>query len=180
MAEIFLMEDSGALRRIVTRYLRDAGHNVTGFENGIASSDFTLLEHADILITDLSMPEVDGRQVIRNIREIRPDLPIIVITGEELFDDPIVELADGFLQKPFDEPDLVRKVEDILGNSNQSILESVNECESQCENDDADTWPSTSSNDVEPMRAAAFCTPVQEESWLTRLKAGIAMIFSRR
>ncbi len=173
------MEDSGALRRIVTRYLRDAGHNVTGFDNGIISDDAEMLEHADILITDLSMPDVDGRQVVKNIHRIRPDLPVIVITGEELFDDPVVDLANGFLQKPFDESDLLVKIDGLLGKSGHSILESVDECESQCESEDADQWSSTALPDVKSVCPAAFCQSIPEPSLVDRLKAGLAKIFSR-
>lgn len=173
------MEDSGALRRIVTRYLRDAGHNVTGFDNGIVSSDADMLGHADLLITDLSMPDVDGRQAVRNIRNVRPNLPVIVITGEELFDDPVVKLADGFLQKPFDEGALLEIIDRILGESSKSILDSVNGDESQFEKTDVEDWPSTRSNAMELTRPAAFCSPAPTESWLSRLKDRLFKVFTR-
>jgi DNA-binding NtrC family response regulator len=55
MAEIFLMEDSPALRRIYIAELREAGHNVTALENGSESHDGNFFDRADILVTDLEM-----------------------------------------------------------------------------------------------------------------------------
>ena len=83
MAEIFLMEDSPALRRVLVQQIRDAGYNATAFEDGVQSGDENMLAHADLLITDLSMPRVDGMAVIENVMRLCPDLPIIVITGNE-------------------------------------------------------------------------------------------------
>lgn len=81
MAEIFLMEDSAPLRRILTEGLRTVGHNVTALEDGSDSTDNGFMERADLVITDLDMPNVDGRSVVENIRMSHPSLPVIVITG---------------------------------------------------------------------------------------------------
>ena len=81
MAEIFLMEDSASLRRILTEGLRTVGHNVTALADGSDSIDSGFMERADLVITDLDMPNVDGRSVVENIRMSQPSLPVIVITG---------------------------------------------------------------------------------------------------
>jgi len=180
MAEIFLMEDTAALRRIVTRYLRDAGHNVTGFDNGVASIDADMLDGADILVTDLSMPDVDGRQVLKNVRAICPELPVIIITGEEVADDPLIGHADGFLQKPFDESALLEMIDHIMRKAGALSLETLPECESHSAKDDGTDWPYSNSNDADTVRPAAFCLPTQDDSLLFRLKNGLAKIFGRR
>jgi CheY-like chemotaxis protein len=105
MAEVFLIEDSAPLRRILTAQLREAGYNVTGFDNGLVSADTDMVRGADVLITDIAMPGVDGIEVINNVRSSFPDLPVIAITGE-----PRQRLDDldvfGRLRKPFSEQDL--------------------------------------------------------------------------
>lgn len=82
MAEVFLMEDSEPLRRVLVEELRDAGHNVTAFPDGSESQDAPFFGAADIFITDLMMPNVTGIEAIKNVRNEYPDLPIIVITGK--------------------------------------------------------------------------------------------------
>jgi len=81
MAEIFLMEDSAPLRRVLTEELRDAGHNVTALEDGLESRDVEFLDRADILVTDIDMPNVNGYEVVKNVRASHPSLPVLVITG---------------------------------------------------------------------------------------------------
>ncbi len=113
MAEIFLMEDNASLRRILSMQLRDSGYNVTSFENGLASDDVDLLASADVLLTDLQMPEINGEQVIANVRSRFPNLPIIIISGEE---QARLDEIDSFakLRKPFDESQLISAIERAL------------------------------------------------------------------
>jgi len=82
MAEVFLMEDSEPLRRVLFEELRAAGHSVTEFADGSKSRDVALFGEADILVTDLWMPNVTGIEAIENVRKNYPDLPIIVVTGK--------------------------------------------------------------------------------------------------
>lgn len=113
MAEIFLMEDNASLRRILSMQLRDSGYNVTSFENGLASDDVDLLASADVLLTDLQMPKINGEQVIANVRSRFPNLPIIIISGEE---QARLDEIDSFakLRKPFDESQLISVIERAL------------------------------------------------------------------
>ncbi len=117
MPEIFLMEDSRPLRRVLTAQLRDAGFNVTSFGDGVASSDSELIANADVLITDIAMPIVGGEKAIENVQRRFPDLPIIVITGNFLseFDDLDVF---GKLQKPFHNYELIELVWKALKSQN--------------------------------------------------------------
>jgi len=122
MAEIFLMEDSRSLRRILTNQLRDAGHNVTSFEDGVASANSDLLANADVLVTDIAMPVVGGREAISNVRQRFPDLPIIAITGElrESLDQLDVF---GRLRKPFSENELLETVNRALYAGGRGVIE---------------------------------------------------------
>lgn len=109
MAEVFLMEDSNMLRRVLVEELRGAGHNVTSFPDGSDSDDAPLLANADILVTDLCMPNVGGIDVINNVRSAYPDLPIIVITGrspETLTGLPV----DRVIHKPVSGYDLLEHI----------------------------------------------------------------------
>ncbi len=180
MPEILLMEDSAPLRRILTRYLRDAGYNVTGFDNGAASGDSDLLEQADILVTDLSMPHVDGRQVIQNIRSLRPDLPVIVITGEENIDDFDVMYADGILRKPFDESALLKVIDSSLKALQQPVRETVNEYETQNGNEEVENQPSAPSGVDETVRGIESDVASAQHSLFSRIMGGLRRMIFRR
>ena len=113
MTEVILLEDSGPLRRVLTQALREAGYNVAAFEDGVISSDVGVMSQADLLITDLSMPIVDGEEALRNIRETLPELRCVVISGK-----PESELSgletSAVLRKPFEPDDLVSEVKKLL------------------------------------------------------------------
>lgn len=113
MIELILIEDFAPLRRILTQALRDAGFNVTSFEDGSISDDPSVMKQADLVITDIEMPSVDGHEVIENIKSSMPDLQTIVISGTSDENLEGVEAA-SVLRKPFEPEDLVRTVETIL------------------------------------------------------------------
>lgn len=101
MAEIFLMEDSAPLRRILTEVLRSADHNVTAMEDGLGSQDRDFLDRADLLVTDIEMPRIGGIAVIASVRMSHPNLPIIVVSGKA--ESEIQQSGyDEYLHKPVD------------------------------------------------------------------------------
>ena len=113
MIELILIEDFPPLRRILTQALRDAEFNVTSFEDGTVSSDPDLIGQADLLITDIEMPSVDGEKVLENIRESHPNLRTIVISG--LADEKLEKIeASTLLRKPFEPQELVETVKNLL------------------------------------------------------------------
>ena len=176
MAHILLLEDSSSLRRIVTRYLRDAGHAVTAFDNGTASLDKSVLDEVDVLLTDLSMPETDGRKALSNVRRLCPDLPAIVMTGVERFPDPVLDQAYGYLQKPFSEEDLLDMVDAALIESGRWKDDMESDIESHSANHPHTEYGSEQSCATAPV---PFCQPLAPVSRMSRLKAFVAALFSR-
>lgn len=81
MAHILVVDDDSVLRRTITLTLEGAGHSVLRCENGKKAVDFLMHEHADLLITDILMPEMDGVETIRAARQLQPRLPILAISG---------------------------------------------------------------------------------------------------
>ncbi len=113
MIELILIEDFAPLRRILTQSLRDAGFNVTSFENGEVSGDPDVMKHADLVITDIEMPSVDGHAVLENIRNSTPDLRTVVISGASTESLENIEAA-AVLRKPFEPDDLITTIKRIL------------------------------------------------------------------
>jgi CheY-like chemotaxis protein len=110
----------------VTRGLRRLGYHVhegTDGRDGLR----TFQQHADeidAVLLDLTMPEMGGTEVFRRVREIRPNLPVIVTSGYAAGNELDELLAHGatFLPKPFELADMARAVADALGGRRPCVL----------------------------------------------------------
>jgi len=80
---LLIVDDEAPLREVLQRILENIGYRVTAAVTPIeALARFTAApDDFDLLITDMNMPEMDGAELIRNIRALRPNLPIILCTG---------------------------------------------------------------------------------------------------
>lgn len=78
---VLVADDEPILALAVGETLREAGYRVTVTYNGESAIRSYLSDPADVLLTDLQMPRVDGLEVIRQLRAIAPDLPVVVMTG---------------------------------------------------------------------------------------------------
>jgi CheY-like chemotaxis protein len=119
MAHILVVDDDPTLRRAIALTLEKAGHSVLRYENGRKAVDY--LEHgdADLLITDVLMPEMDGLETVRAARRLQPQLPILAISGglpepTDYLGITSVFGATAVLQKPFSSAELITMVENLL------------------------------------------------------------------
>ncbi|MBN1318959.1 MAG: response regulator, partial [Anaerolineales bacterium] len=83
---ILIIDDEPLLRLALSEALSSSGHRVKVADGGelgleVFSSAIKEDEPFDVVITDLGMPYVDGRQVTRRVKEISPDVPVILLTG---------------------------------------------------------------------------------------------------
>jgi two-component system, chemotaxis family, chemotaxis protein CheY len=123
MAHILVIDDDPVLRRVVTLALEAAGHSVLRCENGRKAVAFLEHDHADLLVTDIVMPEMDGVETVRAVRQLDPDLPILAISGGGSFDPKdYLGIAQAFgatavLPKPFRPAELVDVVSQLLAQS---------------------------------------------------------------
>jgi hypothetical protein len=111
---VLVVEDEPIVRGVILEMLGERGYRALGAVDG--SSGLKILRdngRIDLLITDVGLPGMNGRQLADQARETRPDLKILFITGYA----ESVAIADGFLQpgmgmitKPFDLDDLSRRV----------------------------------------------------------------------
>ena len=116
---ILLVDDEEALRLAARRMLQRAGFTVIQASDG-ADALRVLAEHAGpvhALVTDVVMPGVGGPELVRRLREVRPDLPTLFISGyteEGVRTQGALHPDAAFLAKPFSQDDLVRKVREVL------------------------------------------------------------------
>jgi two-component system, chemotaxis family, chemotaxis protein CheY len=119
MALVLIIDDEPGMRRTMRRFLKDAGHTVLEAPSG--SIGLRLFEEAapDLVILDLFMPEKEGIQTMREMREVRPDAKIIAISGGGRYG---LNLLDGLeqlgatdtLAKPFRKDTFLSSVERAL------------------------------------------------------------------
>jgi len=122
---ILLVEDEDAVRLFSARALRAKGYKVLEARTGEAALELVGVvdDIIDLMITDVVMPEMDGPTLIKEMRDSRPDLPVICISGyaEETFRDKLGESDDiHFLPKPFSLNQLAGKVKDVMSLPNPS------------------------------------------------------------
>ena len=105
MATILVVEDHVVTQRLLSKRLRDAGHEVSPAANGLEA--LALLEEGtvDLIISDIAMPEMDGLTLLRHIRsdERLAQIPFIMLTTSVLDlhrQEAMQAGANGFLEKP--------------------------------------------------------------------------------
>lgn len=120
MTGILLVEDDHELREMLKVSLTRHQFTVLEAVNGRDAITHFKPLITDIIVTDLIMPEEDGLKVIMKIREIKPDIKIIAISGGgkagpgSYLNLAKVLGADAIFSKPFSISDLISKIEDLL------------------------------------------------------------------
>jgi two-component system cell cycle sensor histidine kinase/response regulator CckA len=116
---VLLVEDEDMLRASIRRLLQEQGYQVLEARNG-ANALQLLEEHSGkvaLVLTDLRMPVMDGRQLAAALARRRPSLPIVFMSGftAQLMDLRLVSPHLAFLAKPFKNEDLLAAVRGQLG-----------------------------------------------------------------
>ena len=107
MATILIIDDEPQMRLLVARVLRSAGHDVTEAKNGAEGLEVFRAMRQELVITDLFMPETEGIETLRELRQMAPEVRVIVMSGgyasaTVMYLDMATKLgADGTLEKPF-------------------------------------------------------------------------------
>ncbi|SDS35661.1 response regulator transcription factor [Actinoplanes derwentensis] len=113
---ILIAEDDPRQAEIVRRYLQAAGWDPVVVTDGRAAITAVRQRMPDLLVLDVLMPEIDGRDVCRVLR-VDHDLPILMLTARSSADDRVQGLelgADDYLTKPYDPRELVARVRSLL------------------------------------------------------------------
>jgi len=110
---ILLVEDDTSLSKALQQALQKQGYSVNAVAQGKAALHVVQTEVPDIVILDLGLPDMDGLAVLKAIRDIRVDLPVLLLTARASLDDKISGLdsgADDYLSKPFEMTELFARL----------------------------------------------------------------------
>jgi two-component system chemotaxis response regulator CheY len=117
MAEILVIDDEQQMRRLMSRILKSAGHAVHEAVNGREGIQRFLQLQPALVITDIVMPDLDGIETIRAIRQHNPAVPILAISGTNhtIYLRAATEFgAMAALQKPFRPDELLAAIAKLL------------------------------------------------------------------
>jgi two-component system KDP operon response regulator KdpE len=116
MSRVLVVDDEASIRRVVRDALERAGHQVETAADGVAALDSLDAGAFDLVVTDLSMPEMSGLELVRRIREKSP-VPILVLTVRQEEREKVRLLdagADDYVTKPFGVAELVARARALL------------------------------------------------------------------
>jgi len=117
---ILVAEDDPGLNRLISFKLQKEGYQVISAFDGKEALNAALNENISAVILDIMMPFLDGIQVLKRIRPVKPDLPVIILSVKSRENDlhQALELgANAYMTKPFQPEQLIEKLKQVLGSS---------------------------------------------------------------
>ena len=139
MFKILLAEDDRELRQLFQHVLTKNGYTAVGVSNGLEALEALEGGYFDLLISDIMMPKMDGYTLVRTIRDEGMNMPVLMITAKDAFDDMrmgFLSGSDDYMVKPVNVNEMVLRVGALLRRAQmihehrQMIGETVLECDS--------------------------------------------------
>ena len=116
MVKVLLVEDDATIRSGVVRALGERGHAVATAGNALTGLQLAVSERPEIVLLDLGLPDLDGRELLRMLRAVSP-VPIIVVTAAGAEQEMVRALdagADDYIIKPFGAEQLDARIRAVL------------------------------------------------------------------
>jgi two-component system, OmpR family, response regulator len=126
--QILLVEDDALLADGIMNAVRQAGFAVNWLSSGKAACTYLVAEPPDILLLDLGLPDMDGMEVLKLVRQKKLPTQVLILTARDSTDAKVAGLdcgADDYLTKPFAREELLarlRVLERRLGNASSAVI----------------------------------------------------------
>ncbi|MBX2833774.1 MAG: response regulator transcription factor [Micavibrio sp.] len=126
---VLLVEDDTSTAKSIELMLKSEGYIIDATDLGEDGLDLGKIYDYDIIILDLMLPDMDGYDVLKALRDSKVETPILILSGLTELDNKIKGLgygADDYLTKPFDKRELIARIQAIVRRSqghSQSIIE---------------------------------------------------------
>ena len=115
--KVFLCEDDENLGMLLREYLQVKGYDTDLYPDGEAGAKGFTKTKYDLCIIDVMMPKKDGITLVKEIRQINTDIPVIFLTAKNMKEDVLEGFkagADDYITKPFSMEELVLRIEAII------------------------------------------------------------------
>lgn len=117
MFHILVAEDDKNTRRYFQAVLEEANYTVTTAENGVQALDILGREHIDLIVLDIMMPEMDGYELTKELRDVQDTIPILMVSAKQLPADKkkgFLVGTDDYMTKPVDEEEMLLRIHALL------------------------------------------------------------------
>jgi DNA-binding response OmpR family regulator len=114
---LLLVEDEEGIGKFICQGLREGGHTVDWATNGEDGLAYALETPYDVCILDIMLPNMDGFQLLRQLRQKQNQIPVLCLTARDSVEDRVRGLnlgADDYLVKPFDFSELLARIHALL------------------------------------------------------------------
>ncbi|GAB5895651.1 response regulator transcription factor [Mycolicibacterium mageritense] len=121
---VLVVDDEPGLAELVSMALRYEGWHVSIASDGSSAIRQAQDSPPDVVVLDIMLPDIDGLQVLRKLRESRPGLPLLLLTAKESLEDRIAGLSagsDDYVTKPFSVEELVLRLRALLRRTGVSV-----------------------------------------------------------
>ena len=126
--KLLIIDDDIKLNELLKSLLENYGFEVTSASNPLSGLNYIQKEKFDLVLLDVMMPEIDGFELLKKIREFS-EIPVIMLTARGEVSSRIVGLelgADDYIPKPFDIGELVARIKAVLKRVNHSNIQQEN------------------------------------------------------
>jgi len=117
MFHILVIDDDKSTRRLMRALLEREYYTVELAENGVQALEIMESKHVDLIVVDIMMPQMDGYEFTKQIREARNDLPIMMVSAKQLPEDRRLGFqvgTDDFMVKPIDGEEFLLRIKALL------------------------------------------------------------------
>ncbi|RDU66692.1 DNA-binding response regulator [Helicobacter didelphidarum] len=125
MLEILMIEDDVELAEVLSDYLKEHDINVTNYDEPYTGMSALATKHFDLLLLDLTLPNLDGLEVCKKVAK-QKNIPIIISSARSDINDKVKALdngADDYIPKPYDPKELVARIQSLLRRYSQKLAE---------------------------------------------------------
>lgn len=117
MFKILVVDDDKHTRMLFKAVLESAGYTVTTAENGMDALEKMEQEHTDLIVLDIMMPDMDGYEFTKLLRDNDNNIPILMVTAKQLPADKhqgFLVGTDDYITKPIDEEEMLLRIKALL------------------------------------------------------------------
>lgn len=118
MPKIMVVDDAAFMRMRCKKMLTQCGHEVTEAANGSQAVDMYKQDHPDMVLMDITMPDMDGMTALKEILKIDPNAKVAMVTAmgqQSMVMEALKAGARDFVVKPYDQDRVMAAVKKIIG-----------------------------------------------------------------